>query len=128
MVVRSEFRGSPLQNFFLSCPRTRFYCAGGMLRPPQKRMPDLQMSRVVLGLALKAGGAGGLKVDSSRGEEAERRRRSLRRTHAGVVLGGFPENHFETTKHRETSVNLPVSVVSCVVSFALIPQRNPCKH
>jgi hypothetical protein len=31
MLVRSKFRGSPLQSFFPNCPRTIFYCAGGML-------------------------------------------------------------------------------------------------
>ncbi len=56
------------------------------------------------------------------GKRADRRRGSLRRTHAGVVLGGLSKRHFDTAKHRETSVNLPVSVVSCVVSFALLHQ------
>ena len=35
----------------------------GMLTPPRKRMPDLQMSPAVLGLAMNAGGAGGLRRD-----------------------------------------------------------------
>jgi hypothetical protein len=56
MILMANFRGSPLQNSFLSCPRTRFYCAPGMLTPPRKWMPDLEMSPVVLRLALNAGG------------------------------------------------------------------------
>ena len=34
MMLMANFRGSPLQNFFPSCPRTNFYCASGMLTPP----------------------------------------------------------------------------------------------
>jgi hypothetical protein len=40
MMLMANFRGSPLQNLFPSCPRTRFSWAARMLRPPQKRMPD----------------------------------------------------------------------------------------
>jgi hypothetical protein len=45
-MLPSKFMGSPLQRFFLNCPRTRFSWAAGMLRAPWKQMLDQEVGRV----------------------------------------------------------------------------------
>jgi len=127
--ARSKFRGSPLQKFFLSCPRTRFYCAAGMLTPPPKTDAGFSNEPGGLEVGVECGWCGWTEGGLMRwGKGADRSRRSPRKTHAGVVLGGLAKRHFGIRKHRKTWVDFLVSVVSCVVSFTIRPQRNPCKY
>ena len=59
MVVRSKFQGLTASKFLPQLTQDEFLLCGRYADTPRKRMPDLQMSPVVLRLAMNAGGAGG---------------------------------------------------------------------
>ena len=55
-----QFQGLTAPKLLPQLPQDAFYLGGRMADTPRKQMPDLQISVVVLRLALKAGGAGDL--------------------------------------------------------------------
>ena len=54
-----EIQGLTASEFLPQLTQDEFLLGGWYADTPQKRMPDLQMSPMVLRLALNAGGAGG---------------------------------------------------------------------
>jgi hypothetical protein len=58
-----QFQGLTTSRLLPQLSQDAFFSGGWYPEPLQKRMPDLQVSPVVLRLALRGGGAGGLRRD-----------------------------------------------------------------